>query len=374
VYLINNASYCAVLRGKCGEFKACYELNQPNKDRLLPYFILPSRDSKENKDLNLDEVIAQQVGKIWEHWGSRPCLLDLRHLQFEEDAGSDAARISQLLYAAHGAACQVIPVIGLATNYYRTAAAGAHARNTKSGACLRLTLSDLVNAQLSQLIDTQLANLGVPSSECLIALDVAEADLSEIEAFARSAIDWLLQLHGLGTWPRIILLATNYPRGKNPAPTNDMKTIPRGEWLIWKRILEIDPTVKNYVMFGDYGADNAHIDFGVGGRAITHLRYATGTSWLISRGESDRDSIRSAARRIVESGSFSGETFSAGDEFIASRAQGLAGVGNPMIWRWVNMNHHMTLVTVDLGALYGTPIKMPVERRHPVQEELFTRA
>jgi hypothetical protein len=64
--------------------------------------------------------------------------------------------------------------------------------------------------------------------------------------------------------------------------------------------------------------------------------------------------------------------FSAGDEFIGSRARGLAGVGNPMIWRWVNMNHHMTLVTADLGALYGTSIATPVERRHPIQEELFT--
>jgi hypothetical protein len=43
-----------------------------------------------------------------------------------------------------------------------------------------------------------------------------------------------------------------------------------------------------------------------------------------------------------------------------------------MIWRWVNMNHHMTLVTADLGALYGTSIAAPAERRHPVQEELFT--
>jgi hypothetical protein len=170
-------------------------------------------------------------------------------------------------------------------------------------------------------------------------------------------------------WPRIILLASNYPR-KNPAAGGGEKTISRAEWLIWKRILELDPSVRDYVMFGDYGADNAEIDFDASGRAITHLRYATETDWLIVRGEDDRGTIRSVARRIVDSGSFAGDVFSAGDEFISSRALGLGGVGNPMIWRWVNMNHHITLVTTDLGALYGAPIPVPDRRRHPVQAEL----
>jgi len=298
--------------------------------------------------------------------------VDLRFLKFDADAGSDAARVSQLLTHTRTVGCRAIPVVGLATNYYRTAAAGAHARNTKSGACLHVTFSDLFNAQLKQVIETQMSNLGIASSECLLVLDVAEADLSATDEFAKSAIDWLLQLHGFGMWPRIILLATNYPR-KNPAAANGEKTISRAEWVIWKRILELDPSVRDYVTFGDYGADNAHVDFDAGGRAITHLRYAIGTDWLIVRGEDDRGTIRSVARRIVDSGSFSGETFSTGDEFISSRAQGLAGIGNPMIWRCVNMNHHMTLVTADLGALYGAPIPVPDRRRRPVQEELFVK-
>ena len=373
MYLINNAFYCAGLRGKAGEFIACLKLDGPNKDCLLPYFILPSRTAKENESLSIDDVIALQISKIWDHWGSRPCLVDLRFLEFESDAGSDAARVSQLLTQARAVGSRVIPVVGLATNYYRVAAAGAHARNTKSGACLRVTFSELANAQLRQVIETQLSNLGVSSSDCLLVLDVAEADLSVTEDFANFAIDWLVRLRGFGTWPRIILLATNYPRGRNPAAPGGEERILRAEWLIWNRIFRIDPSVGDYVMFGDYGADNAEIDFTAGGRAITHLRYATATDWLIVRGEDDRDTIRSVARRIVDSGSFSGETFSAGDEFIGTRATGLAGVGNPMIWRWVNMNHHMTLATADLGLLYGAPLAVPAGRRQPVQEELFSQ-
>jgi Beta protein len=101
------------------------------------------------------------------------------------------------------------------------------------------------------------------------------------------------------------------------------------------------------------------------------LRYATDTDWLVVRGDDKRETIRSVAARIVNSGSFSGEFFSWGDEFIASRARGLAGVGNPMIWRAVNMNHHMTRVTVDLGTLYGTSIPQSAQRRQRVQDELL---
>jgi hypothetical protein len=102
-----------------------------------------------------------------------------------------------------------------------------------------------------------------------------------------------------------------------------------------------------------------------------NLRYATGPDWLAVRGNKERQTIRSVAERIVKSGSFSGELISRDDEFIATRAIGLAGVGNPMIWRAVNMNHHMTLVTNDLGALYATPVSRFHERRQPMQEQLF---
>ena len=64
MYLIDDVFYCARLRGKAGEFIACSELDSPNKDRLLPYFILPPRTTKENKTLGSNELIIQQVGRI----------------------------------------------------------------------------------------------------------------------------------------------------------------------------------------------------------------------------------------------------------------------------------------------------------------------
>jgi hypothetical protein len=373
MYVLDKIFYCPALRAKSGEFAACLELDNLAKDHLLPDLILPPMTAKENSALSVDGIIEVQVRKISLHWGARPCLVDLRFLKFDADAGIDASRVNQLLTRARELGCQVVPIVDLTTDFYRVAAVGAHAKNAKSGAALRVTLGDLSNQQLKQLIDTQLSNLGIASSDCLLVLDLSDADLSATDEFAKFATEWLLRLHSFGMWPRIILQATNYPR-KNPAVAKGQKSILRAEWLVWKRIIQLDLTVKDYVTFGDFAADNAHIDFGAGGRAITHLRYATDTHWLVVRGEAERATIRSVADRIVNSGSFSGELFSTGDEFIATRAQGLAGVGNPMIWRSVNMNHHMTLVIAALGALYGAPIPEPEQRRHPVQQELLVQS
>jgi hypothetical protein len=125
--------------------------------------------------------------------------VDLSFLTFDADAGSDAAWVSQLLTHTRTVGCCVIPVVGLETNYYRTVAAGAHAQNTKSRTCLRVTFADLFHSQRKEMIATQLFNLGIPSSDCLLALDLAEADLSLVDEFAKSVIDWLVELRGYGT-------------------------------------------------------------------------------------------------------------------------------------------------------------------------------
>lgn len=370
MYPLDGISYSAALRGKPGEFLACRRLDTPNMDRLLPTFVLPPLFAPENDEQSIESKIETQVGRIFAHWGSRPCLLDLSFLKFDSDEATDTSHLVHLLKMARSYKCCVIPIVDLTSDFYRVAAIGSHSSISNSGAALRVMLGDLNNHELKQLIDTQVANLRSDPRDCVLVLDCSAADLSETDEFSRFANDWLHRLREFGMWSRIVFQATSYPR-ENPAPNNGDKSVVRNEWLVWRRMLEIDPDIKDFVMFGDFGADHANIDFDAGGRAITHLRYATSADWLVVRGDKKRATIRSVADRIVNSGLFSGELFSWGDEFIASRARGVGGVGNPTIWRAVNMNHHMTRLTVDLGRLYGTPVSESNQRRQPVQEELL---
>jgi hypothetical protein len=99
------------------------------------------------------------------------------------------------------------------------------------------------------------------------------------------------------------------------------------------------------------------------------LRWKKG--WYVPRGgepTKDHDgSIHTVAQRVIDRGGFMGETFSAGDEFIALCAE-RSEIGNGSTWRRVNMVHHMTLAADDVANLIGRPFERP--KRAPVPRQL----
>jgi hypothetical protein len=306
-------------------------------------------------------------------WGSRTSLLDTRFLKLDKDEQQDASDLAQFLSASRKFGCSIIPMFDLKTTELRGRAISSHWQSTKNGLALRLTLSDLSDTGLRAQIHSLLVKMVIKPQQCVLILDFSDADLSEVDAFAAFEAEWILRTQEFGLWRRVIVAATNYPE-KNPAPENGQARVGRYEWLVWKKALSLNSRVGELAMFGDFGADNARIDFGGAGRALKHIRYATPDGWLVVRGgrlTADCDgSIRDVARRIMLSGSFAGELFSAGDEFIAACAAGLGGKGNPTTWRAANMNHHMTRVTQDIANYLE--IEIPVAlRRKSVQNELF---
>lgn len=370
MYPLEEKFYSVALRAKQGEFRACSELDDECKVRLLPCFIVPPLSSKKDNALTVDEMTEAVVRSISVHWRSRPCILDLRFMSSDAGRDLDATRIDNLLARMRAARCQVIPMVDLTTDFHRVAAASTHITSTNSGAAIRLTLKDLNISELKQLLDTQLANLNVPSNDCLVILDFSEADLSNPSDFAEFARHWLFQLRSFGPWYKIIMQATSYPRS-NPAGLHGTHDVGRNEWYIWERLLVLDASIKEFTMFGDFGADHGKIDFDGGGAPIPHLRYATSLNWKVFRGGAKRETITSVTKRIVESEAFLGEFFSAGDEYISNRSRGVGPVGTATDWRSVNMNHHMTLTCMQLSQLYRVSVPTQERRRKPVQEELL---
>jgi hypothetical protein len=231
----------------------------------------------------------------------------------------------------------------------------------------------LSDPKLGTAIQTLLLKMVLKPQQCVLVLDLSDADLSDVDAFAAFQAEWILRTQEFGLWRRTVSSATNYPEA-NPAPENGQIKIARSEWLAWNQALSLDPRIGKLAIFGDFGADNANIDFGGAGRALKHIRYATRDEWLVVRGGRLTPfcdgSIQDVARRIILSGVFAGELFSAGDEFIAACANGLGGKGNPTTWRAANMNHHMTRVTQDIAD--NLEITIPaVLRRKSIQNDFF---
>jgi len=368
---IENKSYTPALRWKKGEMEALDSLDDVSKERILPHIVFPPttvRDIENKRVLSRDEFSLVQVGRLQKYWSGRPCLLDLRFLRFDpDDSGSDAARVSDFLLKARSFGCKVIPVIDADVDTYRASAMSAYILNSSTGGAIRIGLNDLQNDGLEEMLNTLLSSMRIPAPECILIVDLADAAIANVASFVRFTTEWLARLHHFGAWKRIIVEASNYPT-TNPAPHNGKFIVSRNEWLSWEQVVKADRDILGWAQFGDFGADHGQIDFSGGGRTIIHMRYATANGWIVERGGKPIDThdgtIWTVAKRIVGSGQFVGERFSAGDEFVSLCSSKEGGPGNATTWRWANMVHHMTLATIGVGELIGAPFKPP--ERAPV--------
>ncbi len=77
----------------------------------------------------------------------------------------------------------------------------------------------------------------------------------------------------------------------------------------------------------------------------------------------DYESMKDVFQRIVDSGEFSGATFSEADLYIYDVARNNSPrAGNATTWRQVNTTHHITQVVADIAAVRRIPIsKLPNE-------------
>lgn len=358
-------NYVPTLRWKKGEYEALATLDDGLKDRILPNIILPpisARDNEKNQKLTGDEFAPVQIGRLAKYWGRRPCLVDFRFIEFGNGILSDARVFTAFLSTSAKLGCAIIPLFDLQLNEHRLSSIRDYWLQTKYGLALRLSLSDLDRKGLDAIVQKRLLALNAKPSDCILLIDFSDADLSHPQEFARFAHDWLFKLQQTGMWQRTVIQATNYPE-QNPAKPNGSAKIGRNEWLVWEQLFGLDPRVRELAMFGDFGADNAKIDFAGG--------YAIRQKWIVARA-ADNGSIREVANRIAALDEFDGPDFSVGDQLIASWASGSATSGGAFEWRKANMSHHWTRVLVDLGALINSPIQPKRRPTIPFQQDLFS--
>ena len=61
--------------------------------------------------------------------------------------------------------------------------------------------------------------------------------------------------------------------------------------------------------------------------------------------------------RVLDSGEFSGPSFSEADSYIDNVVRNNSeGTGNASTWRQVNTTHHITRVVADIAKVRGIPI------------------
>ena len=378
-YTLSNILYGPGLRLKEGELGGLFSLGKDVADRVAPRLIVPPKAEQEETDQRLlfeSESVPALGSILSKYWQKRPAFIDVRYLTAEFEPERVHDWLPRMFHSARSQEVVGIPVATLAQlkGEQMGAFQASLSDNTSSRIAFCINSTDFIDTPtLRDDLHRAVDELGLSPSECTIFLDFSDADLSlpeAVEGVIRGAFE---DLQDMGLWSQLIFQGTNYPE-KNPALPDDRALVARSEWKAWKQAIRYSASTQEFMVFGDYAADCAKMNFKKGGaRPIGHYRYATEDNWLVQRvadGVSLEAGMREVCKNIVGSKYFAGPDFSSADEFIYLCAHGQNGVGNATTWRAINTTHHITQVVSDLGKVKNISLMKRAVRRPLVQSQL----
>jgi len=163
-------------------------------------------------------------------WAS---LLDTRFLGAALDASEAPAWLPALFDAVDRKRGRAIPVTDLSAQPGEVEGTARVLTKQRHGLALRVTLLDLADATLAQLVRKHVARIGADAGETILLLDLSEAGFSDAQAIAGAIAEYAHRLQAISKWRRIIFEGSNFP-DKNTAPKNGITRVRRNEWLAWR--------------------------------------------------------------------------------------------------------------------------------------------
>ena len=379
----NTASliYVPALRLKQGEYRGLQRLAPDIADVIRPRLIVPppkERDPESKRVLTMDEIVHETGRRIADHWPLREAFLEPSFLFSEFGEAESEIWLPRMFEVAQRADAKLIPVatvkdlIGPRSGAFSQVL--AEACTTKLA--LRI-VSGEIDADLQTHVDHALSSLRLTPEDCTVLADFCDADFSNPAIVVDIAQAALEDLQAIGNWREVVFQGSNYPEF-NPAEPDSYIYVPRNEWLAWQDATKFDANTSEHLIFGDYGADCAKIEFrSGGGRPIRHYRYTTPDSWLVVRGKVDQKDdvvMKEVCETVLDSGTFAGREFSSADDYIFRTAKGRAGPGNGTVWREINTAHHITRVVRDIGRIKGLEFADVKASDPPEQMTIFDGA
>lgn len=222
----------------------------------------------------------------------------------------------------------------------------------QTGVCLRLKPLDLFSRPFLEDIPKLLGVLGVSRNVVDLVVDLETFDPSQpllpalMEAFP-----------SLESWRSVTILRGAFPDSLKDVPLGT-STLKREDFLSWRAAFAANIDVS--LMFGDYAVQGG-IYRPILGPIIhmaANIRYAIPEKWLICKGEDvfddsgpGRRQWPALAKLLVERKEFAGDSFSAGDEFIAQHALAFEPTGDAKGWIGAGLSHHLVLTGRQVASL-----------------------
>lgn len=153
----------------------------------------------------------------------------------------------------------------------------------------------------------------------------------------------------------IIICSTSFPNTEisNTLSTNTVEEYPKFEISLFSKILNENSSLRNKLIFSDYGTTRFTNDIPEGGNfffsnAADKIKYSTWNKYIFMKGKKDVKNYIELAKELIKHPDFLKNFDSYGNKEIEAKATGNNGVGNHMNWVTYCCNHHIVLVLRQL--------------------------
>lgn len=360
----DHSHYVPILLTRQGERLALEGLPQEVKDRLTPLFVVhpvPNDLETGSPKGSVEEHLGKLAKELVKKWGSGSGFVDLAYVDTEVAMSDGSHPLVWMVRTCEAQGLLLAPVLDGGRSPSYVAAAAEAAREVGSSLCFRLPIKQWVSLG-TPLGDGQILGLlqttGFQPQQVHVILDVADQVSSPPDLTASAVSSAISRLPRLTDWLSMTVCGTGMPVGTAEVGANRSQELPRLEWQLWRQLMG---SSQRRPTFGDYCVQHPDPLSAFDPRFMqssAQLRYTIRNSWFVARGRGIRSAgsaqIRGLARQVVNHTEFAGAAFSAGDQWIASCADGTSSPGNQLVWRKATTNHHLTFVVNQIASLLGT--------------------
>jgi hypothetical protein len=360
--MFNSNHYVPILKWKRAEQGALKLLSVESKSVMTPLIqlVMPNHKSTEKLEdvVTKSEKIAPEVrGKIIDVWGTAPVFIDVSLLF------TTPLKVSSLITVCNDPQSiggMLIPVIYMSDEEEIKNISYSIVKKTGSGLCLRITDYDFLDIEmLNKNINSILTESGLSEREVDIIVDIKEHSQSAQKY--RSFLDLSQKIIRLQKWRTFTFAGGSFPEDLSECKFAEKNLIPRIEWTSWHEYVHVG-TLLRKPSFADYSIQHPVYKYSTQFfHPTSSIKYTLDENWLIKKGKKQKFELYLAsAAEMVTDERFYGAGFSAGDTFIANKAQhfpvymkdqSIKGTGSTETWLRAGINHHLTVVAHQIANL-----------------------
>jgi hypothetical protein len=340
--------YRPILHDKMAEMHALASLSESRRSTIRP-IVQIRNPAKPDKALDSWSPVAALMGAIQDPnhgilgcWGTEvPIGVDLRLLRVRE---FDRLPVADLFDHCAQLGIKAVPVISRGMDPAVRQSVAQAARRLGHGVSIRLVDEELGVGSVG--IKGLLSELDVSRDTIDLVLDMGNLPTSSTFVLGGLAASYLKKFNPISEWRSVSIAAASFPEKLSEhVGHNSYDLVPRAEQKLWNVVTQelIDAVQPD---FSDYGIVCAGLP--PGHRGAANLRFSTGSSWYVLRGENPDDAGSGDYLRLAtllrDSELWIGDDHCAGCSFTAEHIKSQRP-GNSTQWREAGFAHHFEVVS-----------------------------